>query len=39
MIAGERCGDHDVATCLAQISAMKREFLRLADDLRGRDIR
>jgi hypothetical protein len=35
MIAGEWCGDHDVATYLAQISAMKREFLRLADDLRA----
>jgi hypothetical protein len=30
LIDGERCGDHDVATYLAQISAMKREFLRLA---------
>ena len=26
--AGERCGDHDVATYLAQVNAMKREFLR-----------
>jgi len=30
LTAGERCGDHDVATYLARISAMKREFLRLA---------
>jgi hypothetical protein len=28
LIAGERCGDHDVATYLAQVNAMKREFLR-----------
>jgi hypothetical protein len=27
---GERCGDHDVATYLARVNAMKREFLRLA---------
>jgi hypothetical protein len=27
---GERCGDHDVATYLAKVNAMKREFLRLA---------
>ena len=30
LIAGERCGDHDVATYLAQIRAMRRDFLRLA---------
>jgi hypothetical protein len=30
LIAGERCGEHDVATYLAQVSAMTREFLRLA---------
>jgi hypothetical protein len=30
LIAGERCGDHDVATYLAQINATTREFLRLA---------
>jgi hypothetical protein len=30
VIAGERCGDHDVATYLAQINAMKREFLRFS---------
>ena len=29
-LQGERCGDHDVATYLAQVNAMKREFLRLA---------
>jgi len=28
LIAGERCGDHDVATHVAQVNAMKREFLR-----------
>jgi hypothetical protein len=28
--SGERCGDHDVATYLAQVDAMKRQFLRLA---------
>jgi hypothetical protein len=39
LIAGERCGDHDVATYLAQVSAMKREFLRFADDPRDGDIR
>jgi hypothetical protein len=31
-IAGERCGDHEVAKYLAQINAMKREFLRFAAD-------
>jgi hypothetical protein len=29
-IPGERCGDQEVATYLAQINAMTREFLRLA---------
>jgi hypothetical protein len=29
---GERCGDHDVATYLARVNAMKRQFLRLAVD-------
>jgi hypothetical protein len=28
LIAGERCGDHDAATYLAQVNAMKSEFLR-----------
>jgi hypothetical protein len=28
-IAGERCGDQEVATYLAQINAMTREFLRM----------
>jgi hypothetical protein len=28
-IAGERCGDHELATYLVQINAMTREFLRL----------
>jgi len=32
LIAGERCGDHDVATYLAQVNAMKRQFLRLDAD-------
>jgi hypothetical protein len=30
LIPGERCGEHDAATYLAQVSAMTREFLRLA---------
>ena len=30
LIAGERCGDHDVAPYLAPVSAMTQEFLRLA---------
>ena len=30
--AGERCGDHDVATYIAAVNAMKRRFLRLAAD-------
>jgi hypothetical protein len=28
--AGERCGDHDVATYLARVKEMEREFRRLA---------
>ena len=32
LTAGERCGDHDVATYLAQVNAMKQEFLRFAAD-------
>jgi hypothetical protein len=28
--AGERCGEHDVATYLARVNAMEREFRRLA---------
>jgi hypothetical protein len=28
--AGVRCSDHDAVTYLAQVSAMKRIFLRLA---------
>jgi hypothetical protein len=28
LLAGERCGDHDVATYLSEVNAMKREFLR-----------
>jgi hypothetical protein len=27
--AGERCGDQEVATYLAQMNAMMREFLRI----------
>jgi hypothetical protein len=30
LIAGERCGDHDIAAYLAQINTTKREFLRFA---------
>jgi len=30
LIAGERCGDHDVAAYLGQINAMTREFMRFA---------
>jgi hypothetical protein len=30
LMPGERCGDHDVAAYLAQINAMKRQFLQLA---------
>ena len=30
---GEHCGDQDVATYLAHVKAMKREFLRFAADL------
>jgi hypothetical protein len=29
-LPGERCGDHAVATYLAKVNAMKRQFLRLA---------
>jgi hypothetical protein len=29
-MAGERCGDHPVATYLAKVNAAKRQFLRLA---------
>jgi hypothetical protein len=32
LIAAERCGDHEVARYLSNISAMKREFLRFAAD-------
>ena len=32
LIPGERCGDHDVATYLAQVNGMKRQFLHLAVD-------
>jgi hypothetical protein len=32
LMPGERCGDHDVAAYLAQIIAMKRKFLSLADE-------
>jgi len=27
---GQRCGDHDVARYLAEVNAMKRQFVRLA---------
>ncbi|TYO64979.1 transglycosylase SLT domain-containing protein [Bradyrhizobium hipponense] len=32
MLAGERCGDHLVASYIARVNAMKRQFLRLAAD-------
>ena len=32
LAAGQRCGDHDAASYLAQVNAMKRQFLRLAAD-------
>jgi hypothetical protein len=32
MMADERCGDHLVASYVAKVSAMKRQFLRLAAD-------
>ena len=32
MIAGERCGDHLVASYISAVNAMKRQFLRLAAD-------
>jgi len=31
LMPDERCGDHDVATYLARVNAMKRQFRRLAD--------
>lgn len=30
VMAGERCGDHLIATYLAKVNAMKRQFPRLA---------
>ena len=30
LVAGERCGDHDIAKYLARVKATEREFLRLA---------
>ena len=32
MIADERCGDHSVASYVARVNAMKRQFLRLSAD-------
>jgi hypothetical protein len=32
MIATERCGDHLVASYVAKVNAMKRQFQRLAAD-------
>jgi len=32
MVAGERCGDHLVASYVAKVNAMKRQFVRLAAD-------
>ena len=31
LTTGERCGEHDVGTYLAQVNAMKQEFLRLGN--------
>lgn len=33
MMAGERCGDHLVASYISRVNAMKRPFLRLAADI------
>ncbi|MET4203837.1 hypothetical protein ABIA95_008056 [Bradyrhizobium sp. LA8.1] len=33
MMAGERCGDHFVASYISRVNAMKRQFLRLAADI------
>jgi hypothetical protein len=30
LLAGQRCGEHDVGRYVAEVNAMKREFLRLA---------
>jgi hypothetical protein len=30
VMPGERCGDHEVAAYLAQLNAIKRQFLNLA---------
>ncbi|MGW1422863.1 transglycosylase SLT domain-containing protein [Bradyrhizobium manausense] len=35
MVAAERCGDHLVASYVARVNAMKRQFLRLAADDKG----
>jgi Transglycosylase SLT domain len=35
LAAGERCGDHDPATYLAEVDAMKRQFARIAADRYG----
>jgi hypothetical protein len=32
MSADERCGDHLVASYVARVNAMKRQFVRLAAD-------
>lgn len=32
MRAGERCGDHSVASYVSRVNAMKRQFQRLAAD-------
>jgi hypothetical protein len=32
MVADERCGDHLVASYIARVNAMKRQFVRLAAD-------
>ena len=38
IMAGERCGDHRVASYLARVNAMKRQFLRLAADGRNEQL-
>jgi hypothetical protein len=33
LIAGEHCGDHDVASYIARVNAVQQEFMRIAADL------
>jgi hypothetical protein len=32
LAAGERCGDHDTATYVAKVNAMRQAFRRIAAD-------